>query len=110
MKDLKTVSILSFFADEFLNSADLFSDGLTANKLSDAKTVLMWHMVKALKAEIGFLGIKPPNKITVTPEDARERIEQLVEFEKANEFSHMNDRAQKDFRKAINGTYKSWIK
>lgn len=109
MKNLKDIQIISFFADEFINSCDHLREGLSADELSDLKLNLLWFMVKAVKAEVLGLGIEPPNKITVTPQDITKRTQQLVEFEKANDFQHMNDRAQKEFRKAINGTYKSWI-
>lgn len=110
MQKLNEVQVISFFADEFINSCGQLREGLSSDELSDMKCELMYHMVKAVKAEVGFLGIKPPNKITVTPQDISERVQELVEFEKSNQFSHLNDRASKDFRKAINGTYKTWIK
>lgn len=110
MNNLNSVQVISFFADEFINSCGQLKENLSDNELSDMKCELMYHMVKAVKAEVGFLGIKPPNKISVTSEDVFERTNELVAFEKSNQFPPLNDRASKDFKKAINGTYKTWIK
>ena len=110
MKKLETIQILSFFSDEFIQVCPFLREDLSSDQLSEIKSELLYCMVKALKSEIGFLGIKPPNKITITQQDIFDKIEELVEFEKANNHPSLNTRALKDLRKAINGTYKTWIK
>lgn len=110
MKELNKVQVISFFADEFINVCPHLREDLTPGELSDIKTILMYCMVKAVKSEIGFLGIKPPNKIVVTNADIFERTNELVAFEKSNQFAALNTRAANKLRKAVNGTYKTWIK
>lgn len=110
MKELNTVQIISFYADEFITVCPHLREGLSSDEISEIKSELMYFMVKAVKGEILTLGIKPPNKITVTPQDITERIQELVSFEKANQHPQLNYRAVKTYRKAMNGTYKSWIK
>lgn len=110
MKKLETIQVLSFFSDEFIQVCPHLREDLSADQMSEIKSELLYCMVKAFKSEIGFLGIKPPNKITITQQDIFDRIEELCEFEKANNHPSLNDRAIKDLRKAVNGTYKTWIK
>ena len=110
MKNLKSISIISFFADEFISTCPGLKENISADEMSDIKCELLYHMVKAVKGELNQLGIEPPNKITLTPQDRDNRVHELLKFEKDNQFQPLNDRASKEFRKAFNGTYKSWIK
>lgn len=110
MKNLKDITILSFAADEFIMVCPHLREDLSNDQLAEIKVELLYMMVKAVKAEIGYLGIVPPNKIIVNNQDIFDRVNTLVEFEKANGFGALNDRAMKELRKAINGTYKTWIK
>lgn len=110
MKDLNTVQIIGFYADEFITVCPNLREGLSSDEISEIKSELMYFMVKAVKGEILTLGIKPPNKITVSSEDITERVKELVSFEMANKHESLNDRAIRTYRKAMNGTYKSWIK
>lgn len=110
MKNLNDIQVISFFADEFISICPHLREDLSTDQLAEIKVELLYFMVKAVKCEMLYLGIKPPNKISVNNDDIFERTNVLVAFEKANDFSHLNDRAQKDLRKAINGTYKTCIK
>lgn len=110
IQKLENIQVLSFAADEFINCCPNLREDLSSEQLEEIKSELLYMMVKAVKAEIGYLGIKPPNKIIVTNQDIHDRVDKLVEFEKANNFGPLNDRAQKLLRKSINGTYKTWIK